>query len=134
SFPTIVGSGPNATVLHYVDNVRRVGAGERVLIDAGAGWGMYCSDISRTFPAEGRFSSPQADLYDVVLAAEEAGIEAAGKGRPIRDVHEAAVRILVQGMMDLGILETGPLDQAIADGGFKRFYMHQSSHWLGLDV
>lgn len=134
SFPTIVGSGPNATVLHYVDNNRRVGPGELVLVDAGAEWGMYASDISRTFPADGRFSSAQADLYDVVLAAEDAGIAAARVGAPVKGVHEAALHILVQGMIDLGILPGESVDQVIADGSYRRFYMHQSSHWLGLDV
>lgn len=134
SFPTIVGSGVNATTLHYVGNDRTVQDGDLILIDAGAEWGMYCSDITRTFPANGRFSAVQADLYDVVLAAEEAGIEAARPGQPVKAVHEACVRVLVQGMLDLGILEGGDVEEAIAEGGYKRFYMHQSSHWLGLDV
>lgn len=135
SFPTIVGSGPNATTLHYVGNDRTVEEGDLVLIDAGAEWGLYCSDITRTFPADGRFSPEQADIYDVVLAAEEAGIAAARPGQSVKAVHDASVRVLVQGMLDLGILEEATdVDEAIADNGYKRYFMHQTSHWLGLDV
>ncbi len=134
SFPTIVGSGTNATTLHYVGNNRTIEDGDLILIDAGAEWGMYCSDITRTFPANGRFSAAQADLYDIVLAAEEAGIAAARPGSRVKAVHDACVQVLVQGMLDLGILEGASAEEAIAEGSYRRFYMHQSSHWLGLDV
>ncbi|MEX2570454.1 MAG: aminopeptidase P N-terminal domain-containing protein, partial [Gemmatimonadota bacterium] len=134
AFPSIVGSGANATVLHYVANQSRVSEGDLVLIDAGAEWGMYCSDITRTVPASGRFSASQRDLYDIVLAAENAGIHAAIPGAAIADVHHAAIRTLAAGLIDMGVLEDASPDDAIEAGSIKRFYMHQTSHWLGLDV
>jgi Xaa-Pro aminopeptidase len=134
AFPSIVAAGANATVLHYVANRSRARDGDLVLIDAGAEWGMYCSDITRTFPASGRFTARQRALYDVVLAAEEAAIAAVRVGAPASAPHEAAVRILVQGMMDLEILPPGDVDGAVQEGRYRRFYMHQTSHWLGLDV
>lgn len=134
AFPSIVGSGPNATVLHYVDNNRTARDGELLLIDAGAEWGMYCADITRTFPVSGRFTSEQRDLYEVVLAAEEAAIAAAVPGAPFTAVHDAAVRALVRGLLDLEILPIGDSDAVIESGAYRRFYLHQTSHWLGLDV
>jgi len=133
AYPSIVGSGPNATTLHYVTNDRRTGDGDLVLIDAGAEWGMYCADITRTFPVSGRFSQAQRAVYDVVLAAENAAIEAVQPGAPFSDVHDAALRVLVRGMIDLGLLSGEP-EALIEAGEHKRFFMHQTSHWLGLDV
>ncbi len=133
AFLSIVGSGSNATILHYVENTRRTKEDDYVLIDAGAEWGMYCSDITRTFPVSGRFVGPRADLYDVVLAAREAAIAAVRPGAPVSATHDAAVRVLVQGMLDFGLL-AGDIDGVIESGDFKRFYLHQTSHWLGLDV
>jgi Xaa-Pro aminopeptidase len=133
AFPSIVGSGANATTLHYVANQRRILAGELVLIDAGAEWGMYCSDITRTVPASGRFTAPQRAVYEVVLAAEEAGIAAIRPGAPLDAVHHAAVRVLTEGMQRLGLL-TGEVDELVESGAYRRFYLHQTSHWLGLDV
>jgi Xaa-Pro aminopeptidase len=133
AFPSIVGSGPNATTLHYVSNDRMLESGDLVLVDAGAEWGMYCGDITRTFPASGRFSEPQRVLYEVVLAAEEAAIAAIGPGAPFSAVHDAAVRVLVAGMVENGLL-AGEVDELIESGAYRRFYMHQTSHWLGLDV
>lgn len=133
SFPAIVGSAANATVLHYVTNDRRIQDGDLVLVDAGADVGFYCSDITRTFPASGRFSPPQRAVYDVVLRALEAGIAAARPGQPVRGVHHAARRELVRGMVELGLLE-GDVDALIDEEKFKRFFMHNTSHWLGLDV
>jgi Xaa-Pro aminopeptidase len=133
AFPSIVGSGANATVLHYVANQRRAREGELVLVDAGAEVGMYCSDITRTFPVSGRFSAPQRALYETVLAAEEAAIEAVRPGAPFADVHDAAVRVLVEGLVRLEILD-GDVEELIQEGAYKRYYMHQTSHWLGLDV
>ncbi len=134
AFPSIVGAGENATILHYTENRRRLREGDLVLIDAGAEWGMYCSDITRTFPASGRFTAAQRDLYEVVLAAEEAAIDAVRPGAPFTDVHDAAVRTLVRGFLDLGILPAGEPDGLIESGDYKRFYLHQTSHWLGIDV
>lgn len=134
SFPSIVASGANATVLHYVTNASRVGDEDLVLIDAGAEWGMYCSDITRTFPASGKFTATQRDLYDIVLAAEHAAIEAAKPGVPVSAIHEAATRVLARGMIDVGLLKSGSVDEAVETGDYKRFYLHQTSHWLGLDV
>lgn len=133
AFPSIVGSGGNAATLHYVVNDRRVQAGELVLIDAGAEFRMYASDISRTFPASGRFSDAQRRLYGTVLAALEAAIGAIRPGAPIGAVHDAAVRALVEGLVGLGLLQGEP-EKLIEGGAHKRFYMHQTSHWLGLDV
>lgn len=133
SFPAIVGSAANATVLHYVTNDRRIEEGDLVLVDAGAEVGFYCSDITRTFPASGRFSAPQRAVYEVVLRALEAAIDAVRPGAPVNGVHQAARRVLVQGMVDLGLLEGDP-DTLIEEEKFKRFFMHNTSHWLGLDV
>jgi Xaa-Pro aminopeptidase len=133
AFPSIVGAGGNATVLHYVANSARAADGDLVLIDAGADFAMYCSDVTRTFPVSGRFTTPQRELYEVVLAAEEAAIAAARPGAPVGGVHDAAVRALVEGMVRLGILRGEP-DPLIEEGAHRRYYMHQTSHWLGLDV
>jgi Xaa-Pro aminopeptidase len=134
AFPSIVAAGSNATVLHYVANRTRVRDGDLVLIDAGAEWGMYCSDITRTFPASGIFTTQQRELYQVVLDAEEAAIAAVHVGAPASAPHDAAVRVLARGLLDLGILPRGNLEDVIAEGSYKRFYLHQTSHWLGLDV
>jgi Xaa-Pro aminopeptidase len=134
AFASIVASGSNATTLHYTANDRRMAEGDLLLIDAGAEWGMYCSDITRTFPVSGRFTTPQRELYEIVAAAEAAGIAAIRPDAPVSGVHEAAVAVLVEGMLRAGILSGMDRDQAISDGAYRRFYMHQSSHWLGLDV
>jgi Xaa-Pro aminopeptidase len=134
AFPSIVGSGPNATTLHYTGNTRRIEPGDLVLIDAGAEWGMYASDMTRTFPASGTFSGPQRDVYEVVLAAQRAAIGATGPGATVQAVHEAAVRVLAAGLLDLRLSGAGSVDEMIEQGILKRYYMHQTSHWLGLDV
>lgn len=134
SFPPIVGSAENATILHYTTNTRRIGEGELVLVDAGAEVGLYCADITRVFPAGGQFTPSQRAVYDVVRRALEAAVEAVRPGAPATGVHEAARRVLVQGMVELGLLE-GEVDALIEEEtGFKRFFMHNTSHWLGLDV
>ena len=133
AFASIVASGPNAGVLHYVANDRRVEPGELVLVDAGAEYRMYCADITRTWPTSGRFTDAQRAVYDVVLAAEEAGIAAARPGESVTAAHDAALRVLVDGMRELGLLQ-GSTDELIESGAYKRFYIHQTSHWLGLDV
>lgn len=134
SFPSIVAAGANATTLHYVKNAARVADGDLVLVDAGAEWGMYAGDITRTFPACGKFTGPQRDLYDVVLSAEEAAIRVVEPGAPVAAVHDAAVEVIVRGLIDLGILVDTTVDQAIEEKSYKRFFMHQTSHWIGLDV
>jgi Xaa-Pro aminopeptidase len=133
SFPAIVGSAANGTILHYVTNERRIEEGDLVLVDAGADVGFYCSDITRTFPASGRFSAPQRAVYEIVQRALEAAIDAVRPGAPVKAVHEAARDVLVQGMIDLGLLEGEP-EKLVEEEKFKRFFMHNTSHWLGLDV
>jgi Xaa-Pro aminopeptidase len=133
AYPTIVGSGANATVLHYTLNHRRAEEGDLVLIDAGAEWAMYCGDITRTFPVGGRFSAPQRAVYDVVLRAEEEAIAMVRPGVTIAEIHDATRAALARGMVELGLLSGDPAELAEGDEP-KRFYMHQTSHWLGLDV
>jgi Xaa-Pro aminopeptidase len=134
AFPSIVGSGVNGTILHYTTNSRRIGEGELVLVDAGAEVGFYCADITRVFPAGGRFTEAQRSVYDVVHRALEAAIAAIRPGAPVTAVHEAARRVLVEGMISLGLLE-GDVDAIIEEEKpYKRFFMHNTSHWLGLDV
>jgi Xaa-Pro aminopeptidase len=119
--------------LHYVDNNRELRSGDLLLIDAGCEVDGYASDITRTFPVNGRFTGPQADVYDLVLDAQSAAIAAIKPGAHFVDPHNAAVRILAQGMVDMKLLE-GSVDTVIETETYKRFYMHRTSHWLGLDV
>jgi len=133
SYPSIIASGPNAATLHYIHNDRRMGAGELLLIDAGCEYDFYASDVTRTFPVGARFSEAQRALYSVVLEAQRRGIEAVRPGVRFDDVHEAALRVLVEGMIDLGLIK-GPLDDALATSAYRRYYMHRTSHWLGMDV
>ncbi len=133
AYPSIVASGPNACVLHYRDNDRRMADGELLLIDAGCEYRGYASDITRTFPVNGRFTAAQRDVYELVLAAQLACLEAVKPGAPFHDYHRAAERVLAQGLIDLRLIE-GPLDAALESGSYKRFYMHRAGHWLGMDV
>jgi Xaa-Pro aminopeptidase len=133
SYSPIVASGANACVLHYVDNNRQLQDGDLLLIDAGCEVAGYASDITRTCPVSGKFSGPQADVYDLVLDAQAAAIAAIQPGAGFLDPHTAAVRVLAQGMLDLKLLE-GSLDAVIETESYKRFYMHRTGHWLGLDV
>ncbi len=133
AYPSIVASGPNACVLHYRDNNRQMAAGELLLIDAGCEYQGYASDITRTFPVDGRFTGGQRDVYELVLAAQLACLEVVKPGAPFHDYHKAAERVLAQGLIDLGLIP-GPLDAAMEAGTFKRFYMHRAGHWLGMDV
>jgi Xaa-Pro aminopeptidase len=132
-YPSIVASAENATILHYVENDRRMNDGELLLIDAGAEWAMYSGDITRTFPVSGRFSAEQRAVYDIVLAAEEAGIAAARPGAPVSALHAEVVRVLAAGLVELGVL-VGPPERVVEEELYKPFYMHQTTHWLGLDV
>jgi len=133
AYAPIVASGANACILHYVGNDRPLRDGELVLIDAGCEFAGYASDITRTFPVNGRFSGPQADLYALVLDAQSAALAAVKPGASFQAPHEAALRVLVQGMLDLKLLE-GSVDGVIESGAYKRYFMHRTSHWLGLDV
>ena len=129
----IVAGGANACVLHYSDNSARLDDGALLLIDAGCELDGYASDITRTFPVNGKFSGPQKDVYELVLAAQAAAIAATRPGAAWDEPHEAAVRILAQGMIDFGLCQGG-LAQVLETGDYKRFYMHRTGHWLGLDV
>jgi len=133
AYPSIVAGGDNATILHYVDNDRLLEDGQLLLVDAGAELGGYCSDITRTFPVGRRFSVPQRELYEVVLSAQKAAIAAVRPGVAFDEPHRRAVEILVEGLLSLGIL-SGSAEEVIANDGFRPFYMHRTSHWLGLDV
>jgi Xaa-Pro aminopeptidase len=133
AYSPIVAGGANACVLHYVDNNRALMDGDLLLIDAGCEVDGYASDITRTFPVNGRFSGPQADVYDLVLDAQAAAIKAIKPGATFLDPHTAAVRVLAQGMIDMKLLD-GSVDAVIETETYKRFYMHRTGHWLGLDV
>jgi len=132
-YTPIVAGGDNANILHYHENDAALRDGDLLLIDAGGEYALYTADVTRTFPVNGRFSPAQRSVYEVVLAAQEAAIAAAVVGARFLSVHEAAVRRLTQGMVELGLLE-GDVDVLIANEAYKRFYMHGTSHWLGLDV
>jgi Xaa-Pro aminopeptidase len=133
AYGTIVGGGANATVLHYIANDQPLRDGDLVLIDAGSELQGYASDVTRTYPVGGRFCGPGRALYEVVLEAQLAGIAQCRPGSNLGAIHQAALRRLVEGLVALGLLE-GDVDRLIAEEGYRRFYMHNTSHWLGLDV
>ena len=133
AYTTIVGGGANATVLHYVRNDQKLREGELVLIDAGCELSGYASDVTRTYPIGGRFAPAARDVYDVVLAAQEAALARCRPGATLPEIHATAVRNLVLGLVELGVL-AGDVDELVASEAHRRFYMHQTSHWLGLDV
>nr|MBA3480152.1 aminopeptidase P N-terminal domain-containing protein [Lautropia sp.] len=133
AYGSIVAGGANACVLHYRGNDARLRDGDLLLIDAGCELDGYASDITRTFPVNGRFNPAQRDLYDLVLAAQRAAEKATRPGRHFMEPHDAAVKVLVQGMLDLKLLK-GSVDGALDSGSYRRFYMHRTSHWLGRDV
>jgi Xaa-Pro aminopeptidase len=137
AYSSIVAAGANACVLHYRADAAPVRDGELVLIDAGCELDGYASDITRTFPANGRFTGPQRDLYALVLASQDAAVAATRAGARFTDPHEATVRVLSQGLLDLGLLRrdaVGGVDDVIAQRHYFRFYMHRTGHWLGMDV
>ncbi|MDB5954932.1 aminopeptidase P N-terminal domain-containing protein [Ramlibacter sp.] len=137
AYSSIVAAGANACVLHYRADVAPVRAGELVLIDAGCELDGYASDITRTFPADGKFSGPQRALYDLVLASQEAAAAVTKPGARFTDPHEAAVKVLAQGMLDVRLLDrnkVGSLDDVIEKRAYFPFYMHRTGHWLGMDV
>jgi Xaa-Pro aminopeptidase len=132
-YPSIVASGPNACILHYVENDREIEDGDLVLIDAACEVDYFSSDITRTFPANGRFTGPQRALYEIVLAAQRAAIAASQPGETIRALHEESRRIITEGLVDLQLLPRS-VDDSIAMHHYREFFMHGTSHWLGLDV
>jgi Xaa-Pro aminopeptidase len=133
AYSSIVASGPNACVLHYRDNNRRMAAGDLLLIDAGCEYQGYASDITRTFPVDGHFTGPQRDVYELVLASQLACLDAVRPGAEFHEYHKVAERVLAQGFIDLGLCK-GTLDEVLEKGTYKQFYMHRAGHWLGMDV
>ena len=133
AYSPIVAGGANACVLHYVANDAPLRGGDLLLIDAGCELDGYASDITRTFPVNGRFGGPQREVYEIVLAAQRAAIATVKPGASWIAPHEAAVRVLAQGLLDLKLL-SGTLDAVLEKESYKRFYMHRTGHWLGLDV
>jgi len=133
AYSSIVGGGANACVLHYIENNQPLVDGDLVLVDAGAEYQNYAGDITRTFPVNGRFSEAQKQVYQIVLDAQLAAIEAVKPGNHWDDPHAAAVRVLTQGLVKLGVLK-GRTDKLIKDGAYRPYYMHRTGHWLGLDV
>lgn len=133
AYTPIVAGGANACVLHYVQNDALLRDGEVVLIDAGCELDGYASDITRTFPVSGKFSGPQRDIYQLVLSAQAAAIAEVKPGNEWEAPHDAAVKVLAQGMVDLGLCK-GSVQGVIESGDYKRFYMHRTGHWLGMDV
>jgi Xaa-Pro aminopeptidase len=133
SYTTIVGGGSNATILHYVANSEKLRDQEMVLVDAGCELEGYASDVTRTYPIGGRYTAAGRAIYDVVLTAHRAGIDQCAPGKTLVDVHAASVRAIVEGLVDLKLL-SGDVDDLIEKQTYRRFFMHKTSHWLGLDV
>ena len=132
-YPSIVASGPNACILHYVENDREIEDGDLVLIDAACEIDYFSSDITRTFPVNGIFTGPQRAIYEIVLAAQRASIAASLPGATIRTPHDTSIRVITEGLVDLGLLPLG-VEDSIAMHHYREFFMHGTSHWLGLDV
>jgi Xaa-Pro aminopeptidase len=133
SYHPIVGAGENSCILHYTENDNVINDGDLLLIDAGCEYEGYASDITRTFPVNGRFTAPQRAIYELVLAAQEAAIDQIAPGKHCKESHEAAVRVITRGLVKLGILK-GKVPALIKSEAYKRFFMHGTGHWLGLDV
>jgi Xaa-Pro aminopeptidase len=133
AYPSIVGGGNNACILHYTANDAILRDGDLVLIDAGAEYGGYASDITRTFPVNGRFSDAQREVYEVVLEAQLAAIAKVRPGNHWNDPHDAAVRSLTRGLVALGLLK-GEIRQLVKKGAYRKYFMHRTGHWLGMDV
>ncbi|MBD1920892.1 aminopeptidase P N-terminal domain-containing protein [Microcoleus sp. FACHB-831] len=133
AYPSIVASGANACVLHYIENNRQMLDNELLLIDAGCAYDYYNADITRTFPVGGKFTPEQKAIYELVLEAQLQAIAQVKPGNPYNLIHDTAVRVLVQGLIDLGLL-AGNIDEIIKEEKYKPFYMHSTGHWLGLDV
>ncbi|MCK4833154.1 MAG: aminopeptidase P N-terminal domain-containing protein, partial [Gammaproteobacteria bacterium] len=133
AYSSIVGGGENGCILHYTENNAELNDKELVLIDAGAEYQGYAADITRTFPVNGKYTVPQQEIYEVVLAAQEAAFAKVKPGNHWNDPHKAAVRALTKGMIEIGLLK-GKLAQLIKDGSYMKYYMHRTGHWLGMDV
>ena len=133
AYSSIVGSGANACILHYVENNQKMKDGDLVLIDAGAEYQGYDADITRTFPVNGKFTVPQREIYELVLAAQKAAIKKVVPGNHWNDPHVAAVKVMTKGMVELGLLK-GKVGQLIKDESYRKYYMHRTGHWLGMDV
>jgi Xaa-Pro aminopeptidase len=133
AYSSIVGGGGNGCILHYIENSAELRAGDLVLIDAGCELDYYASDITRTFPVGGKFSAEQKAVYEIVLEAQYAAIDAAVAGNHWNEPHDATVKIIVDGLLELGLLQ-GRAEDIIADGAYGDFYMHRAGHWLGMDV
>jgi Xaa-Pro aminopeptidase len=134
AYPPIVGGGANSCILHYNDNNAELKKGDMLLIDAAGEYDGYAADITRSFPVSGKFTPEQRDVYEIVLAAQQAAIEQVRPGRHWNEPHDAAVRVLTDGLVQLKLLKKGSVETHIEDGSYKRFYMHRTGHWLGLDV
>jgi Xaa-Pro aminopeptidase len=133
AYPSIVASGANACILHYIENDCQIREHELLLIDAGCSYGYYNGDITRTFPVSGQFTPEQQAIYEIVLNAQLAAIAEVQPGKPYNEFHDMAVCVLVQGLLDLGLL-VGDLEEIVKEEKYKPFYMHRTGHWLGLDV
>ncbi|NLG75650.1 MAG: Xaa-Pro dipeptidase, partial [Xanthomonadaceae bacterium] len=133
SYHPIVGGGANSCILHYHENDAELKDGDLLLIDAGCEYELYASDITRTFPVNGRFTPEQRAVYEIVLEAQYAAIEKTRPGNHWNDPHDAAVRVITQGLVKLGLLK-GKVASLIRDGAYRRFFMHRTGHWLGMDV
>jgi Xaa-Pro aminopeptidase len=133
AYGSIVGSGANATILHYRQNNKKMERGELLLIDAGAEYDYYAADVTRTFPVGASFSREQEAIYQLVLDAQEAGIARTVKGSSLEQIHNACVDVITRGLVKLGLLQ-GEVEQLVKDEAFKPFFMHKTSHWLGMDV
>src|SRR5438094_4986171 len=133
AYPSIVASGPNACILHYVENTRQMADGDLLLIDAGCEWGYHAADITRTFPVNGRFTGAQRAIYEIVLRAQLAALEAARPGNRYEMVHQPAPRVLTAGLVAVGLLPRG-VEDSLAMHHYREFYMHGTGHWLGMDV
>lgn len=133
AYSSIVGSGKNCTILHYIENNKKIKNGELILIDAGCEYKNYASDITRTFPANKKFTSVQKDLYEIVLEAQLRSIDEVKPGKRFTDAHEKSVKVIIEGLKELKLLK-GSTEKIIEKGEYKKFYMHKTGHWLGLDV
>ena len=133
AYPSIVGGGENGCILHYIENNHKLKNNDLLLIDAGAEYDFYAGDITRTFPVNGKFTPSQKALYTIVLNAQKAAIAAVKPGNHWNQPHEAAVRVLTAGLIDIGLLE-GKLEELIENNSYREFYMHRTGHWLGMDV
>ena len=133
SYNSIVGGGANGCILHYVENDKELNDGDLVLIDAACEYQLYASDITRTFPVNGKFSPEQKALYELVLKAQLAAINAVRVGNSYKEPHHVAVRIMVEGLLELGLMQ-GNIEDIIRTESFRQFYMHGTGHWLGMDV